>query len=143
MTRSRISILPAAGLLALAACASAGASREPASSQPEPSAAESSSPTSVANEVPAPDGVPSALWDAVVADLVDRLDQPAPEIDLVSIKEMTWNDGSLGCPEPGQAYTQALVDGIQLIVAVGGERYDYRSAGGDSITLCESPLEGG
>jgi len=53
-------------------------------------------------------------------------------------------DGSLGCPEAGQAYTQALIDGYQVILEVDGERYDYRVGSGASVRLCEGgPLEGG
>ena len=64
--------------------------------------------------------------------------------EVVSAEAVTWNDGSLGCPEAGQAYTQALVDGYQVILEVDGERYDYRVGSGASVKLCEGgPLEGG
>jgi hypothetical protein len=33
-----------------------------------------------------------------------------------------WNDGSLGCPEPGMMYTQALVNGYWLIIEAGVKR---------------------
>ena len=39
---------------------------------------------------------------------------------------VTWNDGSLGCPEPGMFYTQALVDGYHVILQAGDEELDYR-----------------
>ena len=34
----------------------------------------------------------------------------------VKVEEMSWADGSLGCPRPGMAYTQALVPGWRLVV---------------------------
>ena len=62
----------------------------------------------------------------------------------MSAQAVTWNDGSLGCPEPGQAYTQALVDGYQVVLEVDGDRYDYRVGNGASVKLCDGgALEGG
>ncbi len=50
----------------------------------------------------------------------------------------TWNDGSLGCPEPGELYTQALVDGFQVVLEIDGERFDYRVGSGTDVRLCEA-----
>lgn len=41
--------------------------------------------------------------------------------------EVTWSDGSLGCPEPGRAYTQALVDGYWVVVTHESATFDYRA----------------
>jgi hypothetical protein len=57
---------------------------------------------------------------------------------VVKAVSITWNDGSLGCPEPGKFYTQALVSGAQIVVSVGEKRYDYRFGGGDTPKLCET-----
>lgn len=90
-----------------------------------------------------PEGVPGAAWAAILADL-ERRTGSATEPDVVSAEEVTWNDGSLGCPEAGQTYTQALVDGYHIVVELDGERYDYRVGSGSSVKLCEGgPLEGG
>lgn len=78
-----------------------------------------------------------------MADLQARLEDPAAAVTTVSAESVTWPDGSLGCPEPGQMYTQALVDGYQVIVEVGGTRYDYRVGSGTDVRLCEGPPEGG
>ncbi len=48
-----------------------------------------------------------------------------------------FNDGSLGCPKPGVQYTQALVDGMRVVVTAGGRTYDYRFGTGDTPVLCE------
>ena len=41
---------------------------------------------------------------------------------VVQVEEVTWPDGSLGCPQPGMAYTQALVPGYRVTTFAGGER---------------------
>ena len=81
--------------------------------------------------------IPDAAWSAILADLDALLDDEIDpsEIDVVSVQEMTWNNGALGCPQPGQVYTQALVDGLRIVVAVDGTEYDYRVTG-STVRLC-------
>ena len=76
-----------------------------------------------------PEGIPDAVWAAILADLEHQTGGPS-DPEVVSAEAVTWNDGSLGCPEAGQAYTQALVEGYQVILEVDGERYDYRVGSG-------------
>ncbi len=81
-----------------------------------------------------PVDVPAVKWDALVADLESRGVTGTPE--LVSAEAVVFNDGSLGCPSPGQSYTQAQVDGMRVIVTVDGQTYDYRFGTGTQLTLC-------
>lgn len=91
-----------------------------------------------------PDGLPVPAWTAIVEDLAMRLGEPVVDPTVVQSETMTWNDGSLGCPKPGQVYTQALVDGYQVVVEVDGVEYDYRVGNGTDVRLCEGPpIEGG
>ncbi|WP_239453288.1 MULTISPECIES: hypothetical protein [Microbacterium] len=78
--------------------------------------------------------VPPARWDAIVADLAARGITGTPE--LVSSHAVTWRNGALGCPQPGMSYTQALVDGMRVVVVVDGTEYDYRFGRGDTPRLC-------
>lgn len=81
-----------------------------------------------------PADVPPARWDAIVADLESRGVSGEPE--LVTALAVTWTSGALGCGKPGQSYTQALVDGMQVIVTVDGTTYDYRFGRSDEPVLC-------
>lgn len=81
-----------------------------------------------------PTDVPPERWDAIVADLQERGVTGEPE--LVAALAVTWTSGALGCGKPGQTYTQALVDGMQVIVAVDGTTYDYRFGQSDAPVLC-------
>lgn len=85
----------------------------------------------------APDGIPEQVWGAIVSDLAERLEVQDPQPTVVSAAAKTWNDGSLGCPVAGQMYTQALVDGYQVVLELGGERFDYRVGQGTDVRLCE------
>lgn len=81
--------------------------------------------------------VPADLLGEILTDAIDRTGVPASEIEIARAEETTWPDGALGCPEPGQVYTQALVDGFQVVVEAAGERLDYRATANGSFRLCE------
>lgn len=65
-----------------------------------------------------------------------------------SWQQYQFSDGALGCPQPDQAYTQALTNGYQVLFTYEGTTYDYRVQTGSQIaTLCRAsdtvvPLEG-
>ena len=72
------------------------------------------------------------------ADLAARLGIDVAQVTVVSSTETTWSDGSLGCPQPGMHYTQALIDGTRTILEANGTRYDYHSGGARPPFLCTS-----
>jgi hypothetical protein len=80
-----------------------------------------------------------SVVDQAKADLTQRLGVDAAEVSVVSSEEVTWPDGSLGCPEPGMHYTQALVPGNRTVLEAGGKQYHYHSGGHRAPFLCEQP----
>jgi hypothetical protein len=74
-----------------------------------------------------------------VTDLADRLGVEESIITVASVEEVTWSDGSLGCPEPGMMYTQSLVDGSLIVLVVDGLTYEYHSGSDTDPFYCESP----
>ncbi|MFF0342621.1 hypothetical protein [Kribbella sp. NPDC004875] len=82
---------------------------------------------------------PGGPADQAKADLAQRLGVDAAQVRLVSSEEVTWPDGSLGCPEPGMRYTQALVPGNRTVLEVDGKQYSYHSGGSRAPFLCEHP----
>jgi hypothetical protein len=84
-----------------------------------------------ATRSPTPDKVVATMNDkteAAVADLAATLGVPPSDVTVVSTEEVTWRDGSIGCPQKGMAYTQALVDGYLIILEVDGTQYRYHSS---------------
>lgn len=81
--------------------------------------------------------VPPELIDAIKADLVARVGISSEDIEVVSAEAVLWNDGSLGCPEPGMAYIQALTPGYQVILRASGREYDYRASQQGFFRLCD------
>ena len=84
--------------------------------------------------------VPPDLLDAILADAEARTGLTREELTVIRAESVTWRDGSLGCPQPGMEYTQALVPGYWVVLEAGGRQMSYHASDRDSFFLCESPL---
>jgi hypothetical protein len=100
-----------------------------------PTDVESSEPTET------PSGPTDPRVDAAVADLAERLAVTEDDVTAGSLEEVTWTDGSIGCPAEGQSYTQALVPGARLVLTVDGTDYAYHGEGEEALFYCETPVE--
>lgn len=79
----------------------------------------------------------AAIVEAAREDLAERLSVGAERIEVVESRSMLWRDGSLGCPEPGMMYTQALQEGALVKLRFGAKVYSYHSGGSRGPFLCE------
>ena len=82
---------------------------------------------------------PKTHMEAIRADL-DGRGVSGSDATLVEAHRKTWDTGALGCPAPGVNYTEALVDGWQVVVKVGDKTYDYRFGSSSSPKLCENSM---
>ena len=138
-------------LLVASACAAQQAVAPTASpspdvtDSPEPTPSDTaeaeSTPSATDKETGEPEtgAVPGVVIEAMKADAADRAGIDPDSVDVVSAEPVTWDDGSLGCPEPGQGYIQALTPGYHVILQAGGQEYDYRAADNGAFKLCENP----
>lgn len=69
--------------------------------------------------------------------LLEQMNREAVLLEF-SFEGVTWNDGSLGCPQDGEFYTQAQVAGFQWqFLMDDGVRYNvHTDAFGQSLVLC-------
>lgn len=91
-----------------------------------------------------PDSPPGNLEEATdqaIADLVTRTGASPDDIEVQVAETVTWNDGSLGCPEPGKMYTQALVPGLQVVLLLDDVEYSYHAADGRALFYCAVPAD--
>lgn len=80
--------------------------------------------------------VPADLIASIIADAESRSVANAASIVVLRAQAVTWSDGSLGCPEPGMMYTQALVNGYWVVLDAGGKTLDYRAGSGGGFRFC-------
>lgn len=74
-------------------------------------------------------GEPTAIVDAVFSDLSQKLGATLTRtnVDTWAWEQIDFPDSSLGCPQPGQSYTQAVTRGYKVLVTANGIAYDYRA----------------
>lgn len=89
-------------------------------------------------EPAAPSPAASAPAVQAAADLAARLGVDESAITVVTSEAVTWRDGSLGCPQPGMEYPQALVEGMKIVLAHGGATFEYHSGGNGVPFLCRT-----
>jgi hypothetical protein len=87
--------------------------------------------------VPVPDEL-AELVEEMKADLSQRAGVSDGAITVVEVNAVTWNDGSLGCPQPGQMYTMALEPGYRLVLTANDREYYYHTRGTSYFIYCES-----
>jgi hypothetical protein len=83
--------------------------------------------------------VPDEMMGKIIDDLLTRIAANRTDIKVLHAESLVWNDGSLGCGQPGQVYTQALVPGYHIILDHEGQSFDYRATEKGYFMLCERP----
>jgi len=56
-------------------------------------------------------------------DLAEHSGVTVEKIAVLGIEAVEWPDTSLGCPQSGKMYAQAITPGYRIILKVGGEQY--------------------
>jgi hypothetical protein len=87
-------------------------------------------------ETPVIGEVPEELLSQIYQDMQTNFSVSQDQAVLVRAESVIWPDGSLGCPQPGVMYTQALVEGYWIQFMVGDQVYDYRATQNGSFQLC-------
>lgn len=82
--------------------------------------------------------VPEDLLASIRADAAARAGIDVDSPTVIRAEAVAWPDGSLGCPQPGVVYTQALVPGYWVVLSQGGREYDYRATARGYFRRCDS-----
>jgi hypothetical protein len=80
--------------------------------------------------------VPRSVRRAVVAEAAKRFNVAESAVVLVRAEQVTWSDGSLGCPEPGRAYIQALVPGFRITATTQSGQTQYHTDAHAHVVHC-------
>jgi hypothetical protein len=134
-----ISLVLALAAALLTACAGSGGD-QPSGDASRPGGTPGGEPEPSADRsAPETGEVPQATLDLILDDAARRTGLEPSEIEVTQATAVEWSDGSLGCPEPGQMYTQAIEPGYQVLLDADGVELDYRATVRGVVRLCESP----
>ena len=79
------------------------------------------------------------------SDAARRAGTSAANVTVRSAQAVDWPDGSLGCPQAGVMYTQAIVPGYRVLVVAGERHFDYRiprAIPRGELQVCEASFHG-
>ncbi len=77
-----------------------------------------------------------AVVDRARAQAAEEAGAVAAQLTVVAAQAVTWPDGSLGCPQPGVMYTQALVPGYRVVLALGQRQWVFHANARGSLVRC-------
>ena len=83
--------------------------------------------------------LPRDVRRAVVADAARRFAVAESAVVLSAAEQVTWGDGSLGCPRPGMSYTQALVPGFRVTATSPAGKLLYHTDTRGQVVTCAQP----
>lgn len=84
------------------------------------------------------DVLPPGVVEAILLDVADLTGVDIEQITVALVEEETFNDASLGCPQPGEVYAQVITPGFEVIVQADNIQLDYRvDEQTGSFKLCE------
>jgi len=106
----------------------------PNESVPTPS--ETPAPKSTPERTHTGSQVPEAILSPIMNEAAKLANVPPQQLVIVRAEPVVWSDGSLGCPEPGMEYAQALINGYWVVMKAAGQTYDFRVGSGGNFRLC-------
>jgi hypothetical protein len=71
--------------------------------------------------------------------LAESLQSPIDRIMVVRVSRAEWRDSSLGCPEPGMAYSPVLTSGYDVRLRDGDREHEVHVAAGRAIVCRSQP----
>ena len=95
--------------------------------------------TGSAAPTPSPVPVPpeaSQAVDAALQDAAAHLNVSRDQLQVSQVGSQQWNDASLGCPQPGQLYSQIVTPGFLVMITSGSHQLEYHTDMRGRVTLC-------
>ena len=83
--------------------------------------------------------IPKPVRRAVIADAARRFEVSEESVVLARAEQVTWSDGSLGCPMQGRHYTQARVPGYRITAVTASGAMSYHTDTRGKVVTCGSP----
>jgi hypothetical protein len=94
-------------------------------------------PNNTMSHIPQIEEIPNYIYKAILSDAVEKSGLEHDAVQVLRAEAVIWNDGSLGCPKPGEIYTLSTVNGFWIVLEIGEQEYDYRAVESGYFLVCE------
>jgi hypothetical protein len=78
----------------------------------------------------------AAAVDAAMSDAASHLGVTPDALRVDQVQSRDWPDSSLGCPQPGQLYSQVVTPGFLVVISSGAHQLEYHTDDRTRVTLC-------
>jgi hypothetical protein len=78
----------------------------------------------------------SSAVDAVMTEASTHLGVSRDQVHVDQVQAQQWPDSSLGCPQPGQLYSQIVTPGFLVMISAGGKQLEYHTDDRSRVMLC-------
>jgi len=78
-----------------------------------------------------------ASIDAALADAAAHLGVSSAALKVDQVEPRQWGDSSLGCPKPGQMYSQIVTPGFVIVISGPGKQLEYHADTRGHVVLCQ------
>jgi hypothetical protein len=78
----------------------------------------------------------AAAVDAATTDAASHLGVSRDTLRVEQVQSRKWPDSSLGCPQPGQLYSQVVTPGYLIVISSGSHQLEYHTDERTRVTLC-------
>lgn len=83
-----------------------------------------------------------SLIDKAMMDLAQQLSVSTNQISFIQAISATWSDSSLGCPQPGMTYSQAVTPGYLIQLQADDRIYEFHTDVDQHVVFCgENTIE--
>jgi hypothetical protein len=92
----------------------------------------------VLSQSPEPDDQQQqAVVDEAVRQAAAYANVSASDVKVQQAEAREWGDSSLGCPRPGQMYSQVVTPGFLIVLQAGTRVLEYHSDARGRLVLCQ------
>jgi hypothetical protein len=77
-----------------------------------------------------------AAVEAALSDAASHLGIGRDQLRVDQVEAREWGDSSLGCPQPGNLYSQIVTPGFVIVINSGGKQLEYHSDTRARVVLC-------
>lgn len=82
----------------------------------------------------------SSIADLAVETLAEELNIQISTIEVDTVRTVEWRDGSVGCPQPDQAYAQVITPGHKITLRVDGRLHFVHEANGRAFVCRQAKM---
>lgn len=75
--------------------------------------------------------------EAALKDAAAHLGTDAANLRVEQVEARQWNDSSLGCPQPGELYSQIVTPGFLIVISSTTKQLEYHSDARARVVLCK------